>query len=55
MKEVMIALIALTSPFWVCYLVVMYIRWQEYRQEKNKPFVPHTGETNNIPKTCEGK
>jgi hypothetical protein len=33
MKEAIIV-IALTTPLWVIFIVMMIIRWQEYRKEK---------------------
>lgn len=33
----LIAILAITSPAWVLYLVVGYIRWKEYRAEQRKP------------------
>ncbi len=34
--DITVAILALTTPVWTVYLVLMFIRWQEYRSEREK-------------------
>lgn len=34
---ILLVILALSSPVWVVYLVLMFIRWKEYREELKKP------------------
>lgn len=40
---ILIMLVIWSSPVLVVYLVHRLIKWQEFRAEQNKPFIPHMG------------